>query len=1039
MKKQLLATVLTLCLIVGLLPTPALAAGDTVWTDEVTAQPAGYTVEEGSGDVTISSAEGLAWLAKQVNVQQHSFAGKTIMLTDNIDLSAHEWVPIGTRTSPFSGTFDGDGNTISGLVLNAPASDDTCVGLFGFVQSGTLQDLTISHAVIQATADNASFLWAFGTLAGSVLSTEIQNITVLGTQAKLSIEDCAYGLMGGVVGLADFITGASSSLPASTISHCTVEDLSVTYAGAADYHISTGGILGGQGKVASDNSAIGIGNPMTFSGLATVLEHCTVQDFSVSRHADSPSSPYEMMGGIVGYARSAGSISNCSTQGLDMEISAQVPTPSLGGGWGATAIYGIYGGGIAGCLDGGLIVSHCTSQGEISADVTGGFNIVVKSGSPISGGFFGGITGLIGSMPEKDGWGDLSYDGAGAQILNSYANIAFSGENQESMRHASALYATGSSREVTIKVENFFTSCTFSGAAYPDGLDYNNGYPLLGPNAHSSAKPTQSYKNIFLVTPVRMKAGVASVPASYGAFYNGGWYGENYWEDFKGETGSEAYRSDDAQMNGGEELLFAQGGTFPVEATIIKEDRTQINFSFPVIVDGPDTFTITASAGAHGTISPQGSVEVISGENQEFNFRPDTGYQVLDVLVNGSSIGSPTSYEFSNVTAAFTIEVQFAPISYTITYDLDGGTVESPNPDSYTVESPAFTLQNPSRSGYTFLGWTTADEPTPSTSVTISSGTTGNLSFLANWQKNSSGGGISHDYTLHYVTNGGEHLSDETKSSKWTKDYEDLPTPEREGYTFAGWYWDLRLTEPVTGDVKVDKTTVTLYAKWTGEKATPDETGVSRWLKTEKHNAYLSGYPDGTFGPDKNMTRAEVAQMFYALLKDKNVAVTASFSDVPADAWYAKAVNTLASLGMLGGYPDGTFRPDAPITRAEFAAIALAFAYDPADASCAYTDVSAGAWYYTYVAQATTYGWIGGYPDGTFRPNNSITRAEVCVIVNNMLGRGADERYVDRNGDELVSFSDLNDNHWAYYTIMEATNTHDHTKDGSEEVWKTIP
>ena len=214
---------------------------------------------------------------------------------------------------------------------------------------------------------------------------------------------------------------------------------------------------------------------------------------------------------------------------------------------------------------------------------------------------------------------------------------------------------------------------------------------------------------------------------------------------------------------------------------------------------------------------------------------------------------------------------------------------------------------------------------------------------------------------------------------------------------------------------------------------------MSRWLETEEHNAYLSGYPDGTFGPDKNMTRAEVAQMFYALLEDKDVRVTRSFSDVPEDAWYAKAVNTLTSLGMLGGYPDGTFRPDAPITRAEFTAVSLAFAYVPDNASCSYSDVNTSAWYYTYVAQATTYGWIGGYPNGTFRPNDSITRAEVCVIVNNMLGRSADEHYVDRNGDELVSFSDLNDNHWAYYTIMEATNTHDHTKDGSEEVWETIP
>lgn len=296
--------------------------------------------------------------------------------------------------------------------------------------------------------------------------------------------------------------------------------------------------------------------------------------------------------------------------------------------------------------------------------------------------------------------------------------------------------------------------------------------------------------------------------------------------------------------------------------------------------------------------------------------------------------------------------------------------------------------------------------------------------------------GSRNDYTLHYVTNGGNHLSSETKSSSWTKDYEDLPTPVRDGYTFEGWYWDLRLTEPVTGDVKVNKTTVTLYAKWSGGSYGPDDTGVSGWLETDKHNAFLSGYPDGSFLADKNMTRAEVAQMFYALLLDKNVTITKSFSDVPSDAWYAKAVNTLSSLGMLGGYPDGTFRPDAPITRAEFAAIALAFAYDPASASCSYTDVSANAWYYTYVAQATTYGWIGGYPDGSFRPNNSITRAEVAVIVNNMLGRDADESYINRNADELVSFVDLSKNHWAYYTIMESTNSHDYTASSNGESWK---
>lgn len=264
---------------------------------------------------------------------------------------------------------------------------------------------------------------------------------------------------------------------------------------------------------------------------------------------------------------------------------------------------------------------------------------------------------------------------------------------------------------------------------------------------------------------------------------------------------------------------------------------------------------------------------------------------------------------------------------------------------------------------------------------------------------------------------------------------------ERDGYIFVGWNTEA----DGTGDsydpddtFKMPGRDVYLYAQWQKEKPGPDDTGVSRWLETEDHNAYLTGYPDSTFGADRNMTRAEVAQMFYSLLKNKNVMITTSFSDVSNDAWYATAVKTMASLGMMSGYPDGTFRPDEPITRAEFATVALAFAYEPDNARCSYLDVSTSAWYYTYVAQATTYGWIGGYPDGTFRPNNSITRVEVCVIVNNMLGRTPDEDYIDRNEDELVNFVDLSDRYWGYYTIMEATNGHEYTGNYSNEAWESV-
>lgn len=243
-----------------------------------------------------------------------------------------------------------------------------------------------------------------------------------------------------------------------------------------------------------------------------------------------------------------------------------------------------------------------------------------------------------------------------------------------------------------------------------------------------------------------------------------------------------------------------------------------------------------------------------------------------------------------------------------------------------------------------------------------------------------------------------------------------------------------------SGEEGVIRSSQTYTAAFTNTRnaalATPEETGVDRWLNTDDHIVYLTGYPGDVFGPDNSMTRAEVAQMFYALLRDKNVTITKTFPDVPADAWYATAVNTLASLGMVTGDADGNYRPNDPITRAEFCVIALAFAYEPASYSCNFSDVARTDWFYPYVAQATVYGWIGGYANGSFGPRDFITRAQVTTIVNNMLGRAADQDYVIDHQDELVQFNDLNRTHWAYYQIMEAVNAHDYTKTGGRENWR---
>lgn len=220
--------------------------------------------------------------------------------------------------------------------------------------------------------------------------------------------------------------------------------------------------------------------------------------------------------------------------------------------------------------------------------------------------------------------------------------------------------------------------------------------------------------------------------------------------------------------------------------------------------------------------------------------------------------------------------------------------------------------------------------------------------------------------------------------------------------------------------------------------ADPDDTGVSGWLNTSDHIQYLSGYGGGKFGPTDNMTRAQAAQMFYNLLLDQDVPITVSFTDVAADAWYAKAVNTLASLGIVDGIGDNHYAPERAITRAEFTVIAMRFAELDTSGENIFSDVTADAWYYDYVVGSIQYGWINGYEDGTFRPNNTITRSEVTAIVNRMLGRSADKVFVDRHADELTQFSDVPGSYWAYYEIMEAANAHDYVKDNGVEDWTRL-
>ena len=215
-------------------------------------------------------------------------------------------------------------------------------------------------------------------------------------------------------------------------------------------------------------------------------------------------------------------------------------------------------------------------------------------------------------------------------------------------------------------------------------------------------------------------------------------------------------------------------------------------------------------------------------------------------------------------------------------------------------------------------------------------------------------------------------------------------------------------------------------------EATPGD--VSGVLNTADHMAYVRGVGDDLFAPDKDITRAETAQMFYNLLLNKNVAGDRGFPDLPEGAWYRDAVVKLAGLGVITGRPDGLFYPETNITRAEFVAMAVRFTEETPTGGQPETfgDVAETYWARGYIETAVSYGWIQGVGGGNFEPGRYITRAEAVTMVNRMLGRIADRAYIDSTPG-LLFYPDAPKGHWAYYDITEASNTHSYTRPGGDK------
>lgn len=392
----------------------------------------------------------------------------------------------------------------------------------------------------------------------------------------------------------------------------------------------------------------------------------------------------------------------------------------------------------------------------------------------------------------------------------------------------------------------------------------------------------------------------------------------------------------------------------------------------------------------------------------------------------------------------------------------EGPSKEALSPQSiYTVSetgSPDHQVRGATakpKDGCTFKGWYDQQENQCSKDLSfVPQAGTDNLyqsgSYVAVFE--------AQQYTLRFNANGGEGTMEDLT---YTHGQDQSLTKcgfTRAGYAFLGWataadggvaYHDQQSLS-ITQDT-------TLYAVWKqqpnqggsggghhnsgGTQEKPDETPPTTLNDTD-HYAYIVGYEDGTIRPNGHITRAEAATAFFRLLTDKardaNLTDRSPYPDVSAGAWYNKAIATLSRMGILSGYEDGSFRPNATVTRAEFAAMAARFDTEAKPVDTPFTDLT-GCWAADEIAKAYGKGWVNGYGDNTFRPNGPITRAEAVTLINRVLRR-LPETDKDLLPDERT-WPDNPETFWGYLALQEASNSHlyDRKSDGYETQTKILP
>ena len=381
------------------------------------------------------------------------------------------------------------------------------------------------------------------------------------------------------------------------------------------------------------------------------------------------------------------------------------------------------------------------------------------------------------------------------------------------------------------------------------------------------------------------------------------------------------------------------------------------------------------------------------------------------------------------------IEVRYDLDQHTLTFDVNGGSAVSPETVTVLHGAPVTEgpLLPPTKTGYNFTGWYADAEA--KTAYDFTQGLTEDKTVYAGWTA-ANPVTVTHRLTINYVFTDGTTAAESKILDLLEGESYQVISPSIGGYLVD--------TSVVYGTMPDHDVTVTVTYTRPTSPVDPNPTVVKNPLKfnTTDHFAYVNGYPDGTVRPEGNVTRAEVAAILYRIMDascvEKFGTTVCSYKDVAPGDWFNVYVATLENAGVIvDTAAGGSFRPNEAITRAELAAMLAQFAATGSSSAAKFNDVSTAHWASKEIAIAANMGWINGYPDGSFRPDQTITRAEMMAMVNRALSR-APKTLTDLLPDMKVWSDNADTGAWYYLDVQEATNGHTYTRSGSYETWKAL-